>query len=83
MQPHDLDAVSLAFGLAFASLGVSFLLSPLGVFDLPWEWVAPALILALGAVVLVSAVRGLNRTAADAQTGTAGGAARTDELEET
>jgi hypothetical protein len=61
MQPHDLDAVSLAFGLAFAGLGVSFLLSPLGVFDLPWEWVAPLVILALGAVVLVSAVRALNQ----------------------
>jgi hypothetical protein len=61
MQPHDLDAVSLAFGLAFAGLGVSFLLAPLGVFELPWAWLAPALVLALGAVVLVSALRGLNR----------------------
>jgi len=38
------------------------------VFDLPWEWVAPALILALGAVVLVSAVRGLNRTSTTEKT---------------
>lgn len=62
MQPHDLDAVSLAFGLAFAGLGVSFLLTPLGLFDLPWEWVAPVLILGLGAAVLASALRGLRRS---------------------
>ena len=82
MQPHDLDAVSLAFGLAFASLGVSFLLSPLGVFDLPWQWVAPVLILGLGAVVLVSAVRGLNRTTPAGEVADTGEAGTSDELEE-
>jgi hypothetical protein len=63
MQPHDLDVVSLSFGIAFASLGVSFLLSPLGVLDLPWQWVGPALILALGGMLLTSAVRTLRRRA--------------------
>jgi hypothetical protein len=65
MQPHDLDAVSLAFGLAFAGLGVSFLLTPRGVFYLPWQWLAPTLILGLGGVVLASAVRALNRQRQD------------------
>ncbi len=63
MQPHDLDVVSLSFGIAFASLGVSFLLSPLGVLDLPWQWVGPVLILALGGLLLASAVRSLRRSA--------------------
>jgi membrane protein implicated in regulation of membrane protease activity len=81
MQPHDLDAVSLWFGLAFAGVGVSFLVRPLGVFDLPWQWVAPALILALGVVVLVSAVRGLNRSRTTDTTATTG-TEEADELEE-
>lgn len=58
MQPHRLDRISLVFGLLFAGLGVAFLVSPGGVLDLPWEWLVPAGVVALGAAVLIPVTRG-------------------------
>jgi hypothetical protein len=57
MQPHRADIVSLVFGLAFAGLGLAFLISPVGALDLPWEWVAPIMITTVGAAILAGVLR--------------------------
>jgi hypothetical protein len=53
MDPHELDSLSLAFGLAFASLGVTFLAVPVDVLDVPWAWLWPVAVIALGAALLL------------------------------
>jgi hypothetical protein len=61
MDLHDLDALSLGFGLAFASIGTTFLAVPVDVLDVPWEWLWPAVLIALGAALLVPALRRRDR----------------------
>ncbi len=61
MKRHPLDIISLAFGLFFAAVGVTFLVS-----GDPWDllfdsvslgWILPFVVLAGGAAMLVSALR--------------------------
>ncbi len=61
MKRHPLDIVSLVFGLFFATVGLTFLVS-----EDPWDllfdsvslgWVFPFVVLAAGAAMLVSALR--------------------------
>lgn len=63
MKTHDFDAVSFFTGLAFAALGILFLVPReiTNIVDLlvgagSWFW--PALFLAIGVAVLVPAIRG-------------------------
>jgi uncharacterized membrane protein len=61
MKRHPLDIVSLVFGLFFAAIGLTFLVS-----EDPWDlvfdsvsigWILPFVVLAGGAAMLVSALR--------------------------
>jgi hypothetical protein len=52
MERHDLDPISLVFGLAFTILGLLSLVRPLG-FE-AWQWVPPLLAVGLGLAVLFS-----------------------------
>lgn len=54
MRPHDLDPLSLLFGLTYALLGLGFVAGGTAV---PWDWVLPLLGLALGAALLASALK--------------------------
>jgi hypothetical protein len=61
MKRHPLDTISLIFGLFFAAIGLTFLVS-----EDPWDlvfdsvslgWVLPFVVLAGGTALLVSALR--------------------------
>jgi hypothetical protein len=58
---HELDPISLTFGLLFTGLGLLFLI---GQADqaLRLKWVWPLLLLAIGAAILVDVTRGRDRT---------------------
>lgn len=53
MERHDLDPISLVFGLAFTALALLFLAGPvsLGI----WQWVLPLLAIGLGLALFFSA----------------------------
>ena len=54
MRRHDLDPISLVFGLLFGGLGVVVLTGRLGALSvLRWTW--PLVLLAVGAAVAVGA----------------------------
>ncbi|MGH8895623.1 MAG: hypothetical protein ACRDZ4_01050 [Egibacteraceae bacterium] len=55
MERHDLDPISLVFGLAFTVLGLLFLARPLCLYT--WRWVLPILDLGLGLTLFYSARR--------------------------
>ncbi|MGH8900697.1 MAG: hypothetical protein ACRDYA_03215 [Egibacteraceae bacterium] len=55
MERHDLDPISLVFGLAFTALGLLFLTGRVSLGA--WQWVLPLLAVGLGLGVLYSARR--------------------------
>jgi len=62
MERHRFDALSFAFGLIYALIGLIFLIpnTPLGLVDLftaSLRWVWPAAILLIGATILVPLLR--------------------------
>ncbi len=59
MERHELDPISLVFGLAFAALGLLFLAGPVSLGT--WRWVLPLLAVGLGLGVLYSARRARDR----------------------
>lgn len=59
MERHDLDPISLVFGLAFAALGLLFLAGRVSLGA--WQWVLPLLAVGLGLGVLYSARRARDR----------------------
>lgn len=61
MGRHDLDVVSLMFGLLFTGLGVLSLLQEGP--GLPARWVAPALLIGVGVVGLVASGASARRRA--------------------
>ena len=76
MRRHPIDALSLAFGLVFAGLAGALLTPGLGLATLTSPWLWPALLVALGAALLVSSVprprpstHGNPRDRADAEDG--------------
>ena len=54
MQRHELDAFSLVAGLAFAGLGVLFLLDGAGSLTVQPRWVWPILLIAIGVAGLLA-----------------------------
>jgi hypothetical protein len=56
MQRHRLDALSLAFGLAFVAVGLLLLSGgPALSNNLPMEWVGPLVAIGLGTVLFFAA----------------------------
>jgi hypothetical protein len=55
MERHDLDPLSLVFGITFTVLALLFLAGPLSLEA--WRWILPLLAIGLGLAVLVSARR--------------------------
>jgi len=53
MNRHELDPLSLVFGLLFALVGGSFLFNKLSVTDVWPVWVWPAPVLALGLLLVL------------------------------
>jgi hypothetical protein len=55
MERHDLDPISLVFGLAFTTLGLLFLAGPVSLGT--WHWALPLLAIGLGLATLLSTRR--------------------------
>ena len=51
-EPHP-NRAAMLFGILFIVAGVAFLLERLGIWDFRLKYLAPALLIALGVVVLV------------------------------
>ena len=51
-EPHP-NRAALLFGILFIVAGVAFLLERLGIWDFRLKYLAPALLIALGVVVLL------------------------------
>jgi len=59
-EPHP-NRAAMLFGILFIVAGVAFLLERLGIWDFRLRYLAPALLIALGVVVLLGG-RGGSRT---------------------
>ena len=57
MRPHDLNPISLVFGLAFAALGSTFLFGPTDVGRLHLDRIWPLAVIVMGALIIVLAAR--------------------------
>ncbi len=57
MKRHDLDPVSLVFGVVFAVVGAVSLLDHADVISIDGKWLWPGLLIALGLVGLITALR--------------------------
>ena len=57
MDRHELDLTSLVAGVVFVVLGLVYAVDGAGWADLDLRWIAPVLLLALGGVGLVAALR--------------------------
>lgn len=66
MQRHDTDAVSLAFGLIFVTIGGAFLTGRIDAFDFVRTWALPVLLVATGVVLGAVAVSRHRRSKEDA-----------------
>jgi hypothetical protein len=63
---HELDPISLTFGLLFTGLGLLFLLGQADqALRLTWVW--PLLLFAIGAAILLDVTRGRARTEPQAE----------------
>ncbi|MGH2752162.1 MAG: hypothetical protein ACRDK3_15010 [Actinomycetota bacterium] len=56
MRRHDIDPLSLVFGLMFTAAGALFMSANLDFSDLKGEWIWPVPLVLLGIVLLVSAL---------------------------
>lgn len=56
MKRHDIDPLSLVFGLMFAATGALFMSANLDFSDVKGEWVWPIPLVLVGIVLLVSAL---------------------------
>jgi hypothetical protein len=57
MRRHDLDPISLVFGVAFLLLGLVFLVGGADVTSLGPGWIWPLPLIAVGALIVASAAR--------------------------
>ena len=62
MWRHDRDTVSLMFGLLLVLLAGAFLVDDLTGLDVDGRWAAPVVLIAVGAVGLLSTVRSAGRS---------------------
>jgi hypothetical protein len=56
VKRHDIDAISLVFGLMFTAAGALFMSANLDFSDIRGEWVWPIPFVVVGIVLLVSAL---------------------------
>ncbi len=61
MQQHETDYLSLAAGLIFTSLGVLLAISAATGWQLDGRWIAPAILIALGAGGVAASVTASKR----------------------
>jgi hypothetical protein len=62
MERHDLDLISLVFGLAFTVLGVLFVIGPVG--PQVFAWMVPTVAVGVGIALVLNARRAAHRDAA-------------------
>ena len=62
MWRHERDSVSLMAGLLLVLLGAVFLVDDLTGLDVDGRWVAPLVLMAVGAVGLLSSLRSVERS---------------------
>lgn len=56
MKPHDIDPISLVFGLMFAASGALFMSANIDFSDVRGEWVWPIPLVLVGLALLASAL---------------------------
>ena len=57
MRRHEFDPTSFVLGLAFAALGLFFLLGDRTVADIGWKWMWPVPLILLGLLFVIAATR--------------------------
>lgn len=57
MKHHPFDPFSFVFGLAFAGLGLFFLIGERTAADIGWKWMWPLPLIVLGLLFVISAGR--------------------------
>jgi len=57
MKRHEFDPTSFVLGLAFAALGLFFLLGDRTAADIGWRWMWPVPLVLLGLLFVISATR--------------------------
>ena len=57
MKRHEFDPTSFVLGLAFAALGLFFLLGDRTAADIGWKWMWPVPLVLLGLLFVISAIR--------------------------
>ena len=57
MKRHEFDPTSFVLGLAFAALGLFFLLGDRTAADIGWKWMWPVPLILLGLLFVISATR--------------------------
>ena len=57
MKRHEFDPTSFVLGLAFAALGLFFLLGDRTAADIGWRWMWPVPLILLGLLFVISATR--------------------------
>ena len=57
MKRHEFDPTSFVLGLAFAALGLFFLLGDRTAADIGWKWMWPVPVVLLGLLFVISATR--------------------------
>jgi len=57
MKRHGFDPTSFVLGLAFAALGLFFLVGDRTAADIGWKWMWPVPVIVLGLLFVISATR--------------------------
>ncbi|HEV8056996.1 MAG TPA: hypothetical protein VGQ01_00685 [Actinomycetota bacterium] len=57
MKRHEFDPTSFVLGLAFAALGLFFLLGDRTAADIGWKWMWPVPLILLGLLFVIAATR--------------------------
>ena len=57
MKRHEFDPTSFVLGLAFAALGLFFLVGDRTAADIGWKWIWPVPLVVLGVLFVISATR--------------------------
>jgi len=57
MKRHEFDPTSFVLGLAFAALGLFFVVGDRTAADIGWKWMWPVPLVVLGVLFVISATR--------------------------